>query len=70
MGFSDKEPQGFVTKGFEESTMFVTNCTYRYMMEFMEENQFYSFVKLLEYEIPIDDQIINRYEQIYRKSYA
>lgn len=55
MGFSDKEPQGFVTKGFEESTMFVTNCTYRYMMEFMEENQFYSFVKLHEYEVPIDD---------------
>lgn len=63
MGFSDKEPQGFVTKGFDEPTMFVTNCTYPYMKEFIEENQFNSFVKLHEYEVPIDDQIKTRYEK-------
>lgn len=61
LGFSDKEPQGFVTHGFDEPTMLVTNCSYRYMKEYIEEDGFSSFVKLHEYEVPIDRQVIDRY---------
>lgn len=63
MGFSDKEPQGFVTKGFKEPTMLVTNCTYSYMKDYIEENDFSSFVTLYEYEVPIDAQVTSRYEK-------
>ena len=63
MGFSDKEPQGFLVKGFDEPTMMVTACSFPYMKDFTEKIGFSPFVKLCEYEVPIDTQIIERYER-------
>lgn len=64
MGFSDKEPQGFLTKGFEEKTMMVTNHSFQYMKEYIERAGFSSFVELCQYEVPLSRAILQRYEPI------
>ncbi len=63
MGFSDKEPQGFVTKGFDEPTMLVTNCSFRFMKEYIEENDYRPYVELCQYDLPISSAIIERYQK-------
>src|SRR5690606_31455508 len=64
MGFSDKEPQGFLTKGFEEKTMMVTNHSFQYMKKIIERAGFSSFVELCQYEVPLSRAILQRYEPI------
>lgn len=61
LGFSDKEPQGFVTMGFDEKTMIVTNCNFAYMVNFLEQHNFDAFVRLCQYDVPLSEQIIRRY---------
>ena len=61
LGFSDKEPQGFVTMGHNEKSMLVTNCNFKYMVDFIEEQRFEAFVKLCQYDVPLTEKIIHRY---------
>lgn len=63
MGFSDKEPQGFLTAGFDEPTMMVTNCSFEYMKTFIEQNSFQPFVELTQYDVPLTPDILNRYKR-------
>ena len=62
MAFSDKEPQGFLTKGFEEKAMLVTNHSFPFMVDFIKENHYENFVDLVQYDVPITAQILNRYK--------
>lgn len=62
MGFSDKEPQGFVTYGFQEETMMVTQCSFEFMKDFIQSNGYKSFVELVEYEANLSKRILERYE--------
>ncbi|MPL56459.1 hypothetical protein SDC9_01945 [bioreactor metagenome] len=62
MAFSDKEPQGFLTKGFEEKAMLVTNHSFPFMIDFIKGNQYENFVDLVQYDVPITAQILNRYK--------
>ena len=62
MGFSDKEPQGFLTKGFDEKTMLVTNCSFEYMKDYLEANAYRPLVELCQYDVPLSEDIINRYK--------
>jgi hypothetical protein len=62
MAFSDKEPQGFLTKGFEEKAMLVTNHSFPFMVDFIKENHYEEFVDLVQYDVPITAQILNRYK--------
>ncbi|HMY83091.1 MAG: GNAT family N-acetyltransferase [Saprospiraceae bacterium] len=64
MGFSDKEPQGFLTAGYNEKTMIVTNCSFRYMKEFLEARDYSPFVELCQYDVPLSNQIIQRYRAL------
>ncbi len=61
MGFSDKEPQGFLTAGYDEKTMIVTNCSFRYMKEYLETDGYKPFVELCQYDVPLSEQLIQRY---------
>ena len=45
MAFSDKEPQGFLTKGFEEKAMLVTNHSFPFMVDFIKENHYEEFCR-------------------------
>ncbi|MEC5394371.1 hypothetical protein [Bergeyella sp. RCAD1439] len=61
MGFSDKEPQGFLTMGFQEKTMMVTNCNFPYMVDFIEESGYAPYVELCQYEVPISEGVPEKY---------
>ncbi|WKS95487.1 hypothetical protein [Riemerella columbina] len=62
MGFSDKEPQGFLTKGYEEPTMMITNASFPYMKEMILKRRYAPFVELCQYDVPLSSQITKRYE--------
>lgn len=62
LGFSDKDPQGFLTQGFDQQTMFMTNCSFEYMKQFVEQMGFTPHTKLVEYKLNISAQLQNRFE--------
>ncbi len=62
MGFSDKEPQGFLTKGFDEKTMLVTTCSFEYMQKFVTQSGYEPYVELCQYDVPLDPSILERYQ--------
>ncbi|MRM97521.1 hypothetical protein D1Z97_09335 [Riemerella anatipestifer] len=62
MGFSDKEPQGFLTKGFSEPTMMITNSSFEYMSRMILASGYSSFVELCQYDVPLTSKITERYE--------
>lgn len=64
MGFSDKDPQGFVVKGFKEPTMMVTNCNWSFMPEYIMANGYEGHIDLCQYEVPISEAIVNRYHPL------
>lgn len=61
MGFSDKEPQGFLSAGFNEPTMIVTNCSFKFMKDFIVMAQYQPYVELCQYEVPISAAVTDRY---------
>lgn len=63
MGFSDKEPQGFLTFGFNEPTMLVTNCSFSFMADYILQNGYEPYVELCQYDVAITKKIISRYQQ-------
>ncbi|MBS9767502.1 MAG: hypothetical protein KGV44_08175 [Flavobacteriaceae bacterium] len=62
MGFSDKEPQGFLTKGFDEKTMLVTNCSFEFMQNFVKQSGYKPYVELCQYDVPLSEDILDRYQ--------
>lgn len=60
LGFSDKDPQGFLIEGFDESTVMVTNCSFSYMPEFCEKAGLIKKLDLVEYRFPLDNQFVER----------
>nr|WP_260390288.1 hypothetical protein [Ornithobacterium rhinotracheale] len=64
MGFSDKEPQGFVIKGFNEPSMMVTANNPAYLPQFIEKMKFKPFVRLLEYDVPLSASIVARFQRL------
>lgn len=62
MGFSDKEPQGFVTKGFGEPPMPVTNHNFSFMKDFIEQSGYLPYVELCQYDIPINREMFAKYK--------
>ncbi len=61
MGFSDKEPQGFLIKGFERETMMVTNCSFPYMVSFIEQAGYQPHIDLCQHSVRLTEDIIERY---------
>ncbi len=60
LGFSDKDPQGFLTQGFDQQTMMVTNCSFSYMDRFINELGYVPHTGLVEYKLPLTDQMMGR----------
>jgi len=55
LGFSDKDPQGFLFEGFNEPIVIASNCNFPYMIDLAEKNGFYKKVDLVVYRIPIPE---------------
>jgi hypothetical protein len=64
LGFSDKDPQGFLVEGFDKPIVIATNCNYPYMVEFIEMNNFLKKIDLVVYRIDIPDKLPEIYEKL------
>jgi GNAT superfamily N-acetyltransferase len=71
LGFSDKEPQGFLVEGFDEAVVLAANCNYEYQVELVRKEGFQTEIKLVSYlaEVPqtlppIYQRIVPRLEQL------
>lgn len=58
-GFSDKDPQGFLSFGFDGPTVIVTNCNPPYMVDFATSYGMEKFLDLVEYRVPISKNNID-----------
>jgi hypothetical protein len=64
LGFSDKDPQGFLVEGFDKPIVIATNCNYPYMVDFIEMNNFMKKIDLVVYRIDIPDKLPDIYEKL------
>jgi len=68
MGFSDKDPQGFLIEGFDKQAIIATNCNYEYMINLVESYGFTKKVDLLDYIIGIPDETAPVYRRIFERA--
>jgi len=68
LGFSDKDPQGFLTEGFDEPVEIASNCSFPYMIELTEKYGLKTKENLVVYKVPVPevsppiiDKIVARY---------
>jgi membrane-associated phospholipid phosphatase len=59
-GFSDKDPQGFVIEGFEQPAVMFTNGNFSFLPKMTEQYGFQQFKRLVQYKLPINEQIIDQ----------
>lgn len=64
MGFSDKEPQGYMIEGFDHPVSLVTNCNLPYQVSLLENENYTTEVNLLVYKAPITDSLPPVYQRI------
>jgi len=65
LGFSDKDPQGFLIEGFKDPmSMMVTNCSFPYMALHTERNGFAKKLDLFQYRIQLEDKTPEIYLRI------
>jgi hypothetical protein len=64
LGFSDKDPQGFLFEGYDEVNVIASNCNFPYMTEFCEKEGFTKKADLVEYKIEIPDKFPPIYDKI------
>jgi GNAT superfamily N-acetyltransferase len=62
-GFSDKEPQGILTSGFEQPTVIVTNHSFEYLKEFIESFGYETKIDLVQYSVTIPEQLPEVYQK-------
>lgn len=68
LGFSDKDPQGFMVEGFGEPIVIATNGNLPYMPHLLEKNGYSKKIDCVVYKLPIPDRIPVFYESIYKRS--
>lgn len=65
LGFSDKDPQGYLIKGFDDSmSVMVTNCSFDYMVDFTEKSGYSKMLDLFQYRTQIPKEIPAFYESV------
>lgn len=65
LGFSDKDPQGFLIEGFQDPmSVMVTNCSFPYMVKHTERNGFKKKLDLFQYRSIIPDNVPEVYSNI------
>jgi GNAT superfamily N-acetyltransferase len=55
LGFSDKEPQGYLVGGFDEPTVLAANCNYKYQVDLVKSEGYLPEINLVSYKLPILD---------------
>ncbi len=65
LGFSDKDPQGFLIEGFRDPmTVMVTNCSFPYMVHHTQRNGYEKKLDLYQYRIEIPEKVPDIYFRI------
>jgi len=65
LGFSDKDPQGYLVEGFEDPiTVMVTNCSFPYMVKHTERNGFKKKLDLFQYRTNIPEKVPEFYQKV------
>jgi hypothetical protein len=68
LGFSDKDPQGFMIEGFTEPIVISTNGNLPYMPEFLENEGYEKKVDCVVYKVPIPVEIPPFYQAIFKRA--
>ncbi len=64
LGFSDKEPQGYLVKGFDEPTVLAANCNFSYMNDLVKNEGFAPEINLVTYKVDIPEVIPPVYKRM------
>jgi ribosomal protein S18 acetylase RimI-like enzyme len=56
LGFSDKEPQGYLVEGFDEPTVLAANCNFRYQVDLIKNEGYVPEINLVTYKTAIPDK--------------
>ncbi|MDP4290582.1 MAG: hypothetical protein Q8908_05835 [Bacteroidota bacterium] len=65
LGFSDKDPQGFLVEGFNEPMVIAANCNFPYMPQLLEQKGYEKKVDCVVYKIMIPERVPELYYKIY-----
>lgn len=64
LGFSDKEPQGYLVDGFDEPVVLAANCNYKYQVDLIMNEGFVPEINLVSYKAVIPESIPAVYKRI------
>lgn len=64
LAFSDKDPQGFLTYGFDEPVSLASNCSFPYMVDLTGNEGFEKKFDLVVYKIPVPQEFPEFYRKI------
>jgi len=64
LGFSDKDPQGFMIEGFDQPLVIATNCNFPFMVDFMDKMGYTKKIDLVVYKVNIPNPLPVIYERI------
>lgn len=65
LGFSDKDPQGFLIEGYTDPmTVIVTNCSLPYMVELTEQRGYIKKLDLFQYRAIVPENVPGAYAKI------
>lgn len=64
LAFSDKDPQGYMTDGFDETIVIASYCNYPYIIDLLEKEGFEKKVDLVVYKTPIPDELPPLYKMV------
>jgi predicted GNAT family acetyltransferase len=67
LGFSDKDPQGFQIEGFELPYLFTAATNFPYLPKIIESEGYTKEVDLVNYNIPMPDQLPAIYTKAYER---
>ncbi len=67
LGFSDKDPQGFMIEGFDQPIVIASNANFPYMPRMLEERGYKKKIDLVVYKVPIPEQLPETHLQVYER---
>jgi len=70
LGFSDKDPQGFLIEGFDVPVVIVSPCNQEYIVHLVEEEGYTKFRDLVDYKLEIPKEIPALYKRISARTQA
>lgn len=67
LGFSDKDPQGFLIEGFDEPNVIATSCNFPYLVDFITKAGYLKELDLVAYKVLVPSKISDLHLKIYER---